>query len=126
METTVSADQRVGGRMKMEEICKHSKERQMTANTRRNLLRRAANLVVVDDGAYRWVGSRSEVYGWLAAHDIDRTSNSAALNSEQYQALCDATTCYVDTSGSYGPSGVDPYELIDAISDAGADHLYIR
>lgn len=105
----------------------------MTTNTRRNLLRRATNLVVVDDGAYRWVGSRREVYGWLAAHSIERgyhsgyrTPNSAVMDAEQYQALCDQTQCYVDTSGSYGPAGADPRELIDALQQRGSATLYIH
>lgn len=104
----------------------------MTTNTRRNLLRRAANLVVVDDGAYCWVGSRREVYAWLREHGIERgyhsgyrTPNSCTMDADTYQALCDATECHVDTTGSHGPRGEDPHKLIDAILDRNAPTLYI-
>lgn len=105
----------------------------MSTNTRRNLLRRAANLVVVDDGASRWVGSRREVYRWLSTHDVSRgfdrstnLPNAATMDAEQYQSLCDETQCYVDTSGSYGPAGQDPHKLIGAILDRDAPTLYVR
>lgn len=105
----------------------------MSSNTRRNLLRRARNLVVVNDGQYRWVGSRREVYAYLEAHGLERgyhrgynTANSVTMDADQYQALCDSTTCCVDTSGSYGPAGEDPFKLIEAILGRGAVTLYIH
>jgi hypothetical protein len=103
------------------------------SNDREALVRDAKQLVIVDDGAYRWAGDRAEVYAWLDAQEISRghdrsynTPNSATMDSDQYQELCDSTTCYVDTSGSYGPSGIDPHELIDEITEAGAPTLYIH
>lgn len=100
---------------------------------RKEMLRRAKQFVVVNDGAYRWAGLKSEVYGWLDSHDFTRghdqsrnTPNSVTMTAEQYQALCDETDCYVDTSGSHGPSGADPYELIDDLQERGAAYLYIH
>jgi hypothetical protein len=93
----------------------------------------APAFVIVNDGATRWVGRKSEVYGWLSRHDIDRghdanynTPNSATMTADQYQSLCDETQCFVDTSGSHGPEGADPYELIEELSNAGAAYLYIH
>lgn len=104
-----------------------------TTNTRRNLLRRAAHLVIVDDGEYRWVGSKIEVYRWLDEHGVDRLKYDSRSNEfnvarmdDTYQALCDATTCITATHGSAGDYAGDPYELIDAITDRGAPVLNVR
>lgn len=101
--------------------------------TSKEMIAAAKTLVVVNDGAYCWAGSKTEVYGWLSDHDFSRgfdashnTPNSVTLTVEQYQALCNETECLVDTSGSYGPTGADPHELIEALQDAGAACLYIH
>lgn len=105
----------------------------MTTNTRRNLLRRAANLVVVDDGAYMWVGSRQDVYDWLIEHDIDRgfdrstnLPNVAAMDADTYQSMCDDIGCITATHGGAGDYVGDPHDLIEAILARNAAMLYIR
>ena len=103
----------------------------MTSSTRRNLLRRAHNLVVVSDGAYRWVGQRREVHRWLRARGkqpgYDTQTNQAfavRLDADAYQALCDETHCVASTCGT-GQYAGDPRELIDAIERRGAGMLTI-
>lgn len=105
----------------------------MTATTtRRNLLRRAKNLVVVDDGSERWVSSQSKVYGWLRRHGVDRgfdrrtnLSNTARMDAETYQAFCDETP-YIAATGSGGGSYAgDPYKLIEDLYDRDAVTLHI-
>ena len=96
------------------------------------MIEKAKGIVVVNDGAYLWAGTKAEVYGWLSDHEFCRgfdashnTHNSVTMTAEEYQALCDETECLVDTSGSYGPTGSDPHELITELQDAGAAYLYI-
>lgn len=100
--------------------------------TRDQILAIASELVIVNDGAYRWVGRRDDVYRWLDDHGFTRrfdaahnTGNSVTMSADDYQELCDDTDCLIDTSGSYGPAGVNPHELIDEI-EAEADYLYIH
>ena len=63
--------------------------------------KQARLLVIVNDGASRWIGDRQEVYEWLSAHGHTRgyhsgycTPNVVTLDADTYQALCDETTCY--------------------------------
>ena len=102
----------------------------MTKPTRDEILRQAHSLVVVDDGAYRWVGAQSEIYGWLNKHGFERdytagAGSSVEMTAEDYQSLCDSVDCISDTSGASGYLDCDPHDLIDDLLDRGAASLEI-
>ena len=97
-----------------------------------NKIPTADTAVIVDDGSYRWIGDRAQVYAWLRnaeiarGHDSARNlSNAARMSADEYQQLCDHTTCYADTSGSYSVPGHDTHALIDSLIEQGAPTLHI-
>lgn len=58
-----------------------------------------SSVVIVNDGAERWVVNRREVYAWLRRHGHDRgvdrntrLSNSVTLDADAYQDLCDSVS----------------------------------
>lgn len=97
--------------------------------TAQEIIGMADSLVVVSDGAYRWLGDRAEVYAWIDSHGHRRgydyarnLPNTVTLTADEYQEMCDETTCYADTSGSYGPGEMRAYDLIARI-DAPVLHV---
>lgn len=103
------------------------------AQQRRNLIRRAANLAVVCDGADRWVTPRADLIEYIGTHpqiDISRNHPSnlprvIVCGDDAYQSLCDSTPCLVSQEGGQGPAGYSAHELIDALLDRGAIEYHV-
>lgn len=82
-----------------------------------------SNLVIVDDGQFRWVGDAHEIDAWLDEHGYTRR-DARSMTPEQYQALCDDTTCLSDQIGLVG-SG-DVIELCNTLRDEhGVDVIHV-
>jgi hypothetical protein len=95
-----------------------------TNKQRASLIRRAKDFMIISDGAYRWVGIKSEVSAWLREHGHTRLCHlTVTLDAESYQDLCDSTRCIVTTCGGAADYTGDPNELIEAIGDSGASTL---
>lgn len=101
--------------------------------SKNGLIDQASTLVVIDDGASRWVGDSAEILGWLTQHGIQprydsatRMPDTCVMGADAYQHLCAETGCVASSCGSYGPVGEDPLELIEDILTAGARLIYVR
>ena len=94
------------------------------------MIANATDYVVINDGAYRWVGERAEIYGWLTDHGKSRClnsstnlSNSVELTSDEYDQLCRDTTCESDRIATVGNGQC--VQLCSDLMDAGAPMLHI-
>lgn len=93
----------------------------------------ADKLIVIDDGASRWVAERSKALKWLADHENVRTGRmslrgrrfAAAMSESEYDEFSRAVPCIAATHGAGGYWPGDQHELVEALLDAGAMTLFI-
>lgn len=86
---------------------------------------RANTVVIVNDGAERWVGNKREIYNWLSARGHQRSydtsrnlPNTVKLDADTYQSMCDG----VSYRGRYDHL---THEQISALEDRGAETLHV-
>lgn len=92
----------------------------------------ADKLIVIDDGASRWVAERAKVLKWLNEHDV-RTGRmilrgrrfAVAMSEREYDEFSRAVSCIAATHGANGVLPGDQHELVEALIDEGAMTLFI-
>ena len=89
----------------------------------RDIIRNRDKLIVVNDGMFRWVGQRAAVMEHIRTIGLtERTARE--MSPDQYQALCDATTCESDRVATVG-SG-DLVRFVNLLTDRlGVDELRV-
>lgn len=88
----------------------------------RDLIRGRATLIIVNDGAFRWVGDKADIKRWLAAQGL--TSRTASeMTADQYQQLCDSTACWSDRIAIVG-SG-DLVRFVNLLAREGCEELIV-
>jgi hypothetical protein len=90
----------------------------------RDLIRNADSLLIVNDGMFRWVGDKAQITKWLERHDYSTRKNALHMNSDDYQDLCDSTTCESDRVATVGDG--DLVRLCQILEEkCGVDELWL-